>query len=508
MPPLLRVKDLTKIYPGVVANDSVSFDIFPGEIHSLLGENGAGKSTLVKMIYGIIQPDGGEMMLDTAPFQPARPSDARAHGVAVVFQHFSLFEAMTIGDNIALGLSQSMPKSDLNKLIIDVSVSYGLPLDPNCLVGDLSVGERQRVEIVRCLLQQPRLLVMDEPTSVLTPQEVSALFKTLRKLSDEGCAILYISHKLEEIRSLCSVVTVLRGGKVVGSCDPRKETARSLAEMMIGNSLKSAQAETLTFGKTRLAANDLCVQSDSKFGVDVKGISFELHASEILGIAGVAGNGQNELMRALTGEFLASRKDAVVMNGEPVGSMGPSLRRVRGMCFVPEKRLGHAAAPDMTLWENTVLSARTRMGLQKWGFLKLRETKRFAAEIIDAFAVKTGGVNHAAKSHSGGNLQKFIMGREILQRPNVLIVSQPTWGVDAGAAATIHQAIMDLAKAGAAILVISQDLDELMSISSSFAVISNGRLSKIYQSSNITAELVGRLMGDHMAKVGKEFNHD
>ncbi len=507
MTTLLSIRGITKKYPGVVANDSVGFDILPGEIHSLLGENGAGKSTLVKMIYGIVQPDIGEMILQGAHFHPSRPAEARARGIAVVFQHFSLFDALTVGDNIALCLNTDTPRAGLDAMIVEVSNSYGLPLDPKRLAGDLSVGERQRVEIVRCLLQQPRLLVMDEPTSVLTPQEVNILFKTLRKLSEEGCAILYISHKLEEIRSLCSAATVLRGGKVVGSCDPRQQTAKSLAQMMIGKELKPATAETPATGAIRLKVDDLSVRSTNKFGVDIKSVSLELRASEILGIAGVAGNGQDELMQALIGETPVERADAIVMNGAPVGRTGPTGRRKAGMCFVPEKRLGHGAAPDLSLWENAFLSARARQKLEKWGFVRTSRSKRFASAIVDAFGVKTAGIDRAAKTHSGGNLQKFIMGREILQRPDVLIVSQPTWGVDAGAAAVIHQALFDLANTGAAILVISQDLDELMEISSSFAVIANGELSKIHSTREVTVEMVGLLMGNHTADADKELDY-
>jgi len=491
---LLELSGITKRYPGVLANDNVGFSIAPGAIHALLGENGAGKSTLVKMIYGVMRPDGGEMQFDGAPYAPARPSEARARGVGMVFQHFSLFEALSVAENGALGMNKGAVGKDLNRQIIEVSESYGLTLDPTRIIGSLSVGERQRVEIVRCLLQNPRLLIMDEPTSVLTPQEVDILFETLLKLSSEGCSILYISHKLEEIRTLCGSATVLRGGQVVANCDPRQETAKSLAEMMIGTSLSFPERQVLELGDERLVVENLSAVCPDPFGTDLVDISFSVRAGEILGIAGVAGNGQVELMEVLIGER-TTEDGAVRIDGEPVGRHGPTERRRRGMCSVPEERLGHGAVPDMSLWENIILSARTRMGIEKNGFLGLNIAQDFAEEVVEAFNVKTAGIEHAARSLSGGNLQKFIVGREMLQNPTVLVILQPTWGVDAAAAADIHRALQKLAKGGAAILVISQDLNELMELSTSFAVISEGRLSEPRPTGEMSIEEIGLLMG-------------
>ncbi len=504
---LLEMSGVTKRFPGVLANDAVGFDIGHGEIHALLGENGAGKSTLVKMIYGVMRPDEGDMVFDGAPYAPAKPSEARARGVGMVFQHFSLFEALTVAENVALGMDRAAAAGDLDAKIIGVSNTYGLPLDPARLVGSLSVGERQRVEIVRCLLQNPRLLIMDEPTSVLTPQEVEILFETLRRLAEEGCSILYISHKLEEIRALCDRATVLRGGKVVGDCDPKQETARSLAEMMIGTTLSPPQQQHNEPGAERLVVENLSRQSPLPFGVDLEGISFSVRAGEILGIAGVAGNGQDELMEVLIGEVPAAGDGVVRLDGEAVGRRNPTARRARGMCFVPEERLGHGAVPDMALWENTILSARTRKELSAHGFINIGKAERYAEEVVGAFNVKTAGVGHAARSLSGGNLQKFIVGREILQAPTVLIASQPTWGVDAGAAADIHRALQALAEGGAAILVISQDLDELMAISNRFAVISEGRLSAPQPVGEVSVEEIGLLMGGVHSSAAQEAPH-
>ena len=290
---LLHLSGLTKAYPGVIANDDVSFDIGAGEIHALLGENGAGKSTLVKMIYGLVRPDHGMMLLAGDNFTPAEPRAARAAGVAMVFQHFSLFEALSVAENIALGMENPPKANALSARITNVSQAYGLPLDPERLVGDLSAGERQRVEIIRCLLQKPKLLIMDEPTSVLTPQEVTTLFTTLRKLKADGTSILYISHKLEEIRTLCETATILRGGKKVATCDPREKSARELAEMMVGGTLNSAKLQKTTLGEVVLKVSDLSLPPQSAFGTSLKSISFQLYKGEVLGIGGVAGNGQD-----------------------------------------------------------------------------------------------------------------------------------------------------------------------------------------------------------------------
>ncbi len=494
MTKLLEVRGVTKRFPGVVANDAVSFDVAPGEIHALLGENGAGKSTLVQMIYGVLHPDVGTMRLFGSPYAPARPGEARAAGVGLVFQHFSLFEALSVAENVALGMSVADAKGDLDARIESVSASYGLAVDPRRLVGTLSVGERQRVEIVRCLLQSPRLLIMDEPTSVLTPQEVETLFETLRKLAGDGVAILYISHKLEEVRALCTAATILRQGRVVGSCDPRTESARSLAETMIGGTLAVPGGETLEPGAVRLEVRDLSLPSTAHFGVDIEKISFELRSGELLGIGGVAGSGQEELVEALSGERRCPA-EAILLDGRPVGRLGAHRRRMLGLASAPEERLGHAAAPDLSLAENVYLTGRATAPLTRWGFLRPRAAARLAEHIVERFRVRTAGVGHAARSLSGGNLQKFVVGREIVSAPDVLVVSQPTWGVDAGAAAAIRQALIDLAASGAAVLVISQDLDELMEISTRFAVIANGRLSEPVPTAQVTPAGIGALMG-------------
>ncbi len=494
MTALLSLQGLTKAYPGVVANDDVSLSIAPGEVHALLGENGAGKSTLVKMIYGLVKPDSGRMEMHGQPFAPAEPRAARAAGVGMVFQHFSLFDALTVAENIALGMEHAPKLRALSQQIREVSDTYGLPLSPDRVVGDLSAGERQRVEIIRCLLQEPKLLIMDEPTSVLTPQEVEILFKTLRKLSAEGTAILYISHKLEEIRSLCDSATILRLGQVVGHCTPRETSARDMAEMMVGKLLQTPTRAGRTPGEVVLALEELSAPSPSAFGMPLREISVQVRAGEVLGIGGVAGNGQDELLAALSGEML-TRPGMVSFQGKDVSVLGPVARRALGILSAPEERLGHAAVPDMTLTENAMLTGAAREGLERGGMLNWGAARGFAERIIETFDVRTPGPANAARSLSGGNLQKFVIGREVLQRPDLLVVNQPTWGVDASAAAAIRQALLDLAERGTAILVISQDLDELMEISDRFAALNEGRLSAPRPASELNVEEIGLMMG-------------
>ncbi len=491
---LLRIDGLTKAYPGVLANDDISFEIGEGQMHALLGENGAGKSTLVKMVYGLVRPDKGQMSLRGAPFAPAQPSEARRNGVAMVFQHFSLFDALDVAENVALGMENPPALRDLARRIRDVSEEYGLPLDPNRLVGDLSAGERQRVEIVRCLLQDPKLLIMDEPTSVLTPQEVDILFRTLRQLSSEGTAILYISHKLDEIRALCDEATILRGGRKVATCDPREKTARELAELMVGQVLNPPERPAKPKGDVLLHVDKLSLASNNPFGTSLKDISFQLHAGEVLGIAGVAGNGQDELLLMLSGELRAPSAQ-VRLKDQPIGQLGPNARRKLGLVTAPEERLGHAAAPDMSLTANALLSGVERKGLAKGGFIDWGATEAFARNIITKFDVRTPGPHVLARALSGGNLQKFVIGREIELNPDVIVVNQPTWGVDASAAAFIRQALLDLASAGAGVLVISQDLDELLEVADSFAALNEGRLTQVRPAKGLTVEEIGLMMG-------------
>src|ERR1700752_1146663 len=495
-PPLLQTIGLTKRYGNFLANEAIDIDIWPQQIHALLGENGAGKSTLVKTIYGLIQPSDGEMRWQGEKMVLSGPSEARARGIGMVFQHFSLFDNLTVAENVALGLPATEPFAAIAARLAQVSKDYGLPLDPKREVWWLSVGERQRIEIVRALMQNPKLLILDEPTAVLTPQEADQLFIVLERLKSEGRAILYISHKLEEVKRLCDTATILRGGKKVATCNPKAETAASLARMMVGTEIKqvkAAAARQITV--PRLVVNDLCLEPDDPHGVRLQSISLELRGGEILGIAGVAGNGQDELFSALSGERLARDPGTIVIEGIAAGHLSITQRRKLGAAFVPEERLGHGTAPRMKLSENALLTGHAASGMVKFGFIDTPATLSAVDRATEKFDVRKAKRDPEAASLSGGNLQKFVVGREILRNPAVLVVSQPTWGVDAGAAAVIRQALLDLAARGAAVLVTSQDLDELAEITDRIAVMFHGHLSEALPTAEASREKLGLLMG-------------
>jgi simple sugar transport system ATP-binding protein len=493
---LLEASRIVKRFGGLVANDEVSLKVAAGEIHALLGENGAGKSTLVKIIYGSLQPNAGELFWKGEPVSIANPAAARDLGIGMVFQHFSLFEALTVAENIALALPGPYDLAALSEKIGRVSHDYGLPLTPSAIVADLSVGERQRIEIVRCLLQEPRLLIMDEPTAVLTPQEADQLFVTLKRLAGEGCAVLYISHRLEEVKGLCHTATILRHGKVVAEVDPRKETAASLARLMVGADIHAVRAtEAEKLGEPLLILDSLELPADGPFGVALKDVSLEVRGGEVVAIAGVAGNGQGELFAALSGERTASPSGAVRLMGAPCAGEGINARRVRGAAFVPEERLGHGAVPGFTLSENVVLTRHGgRDGLAVSSFVDYARAAEMKERICKTYDVRKGKADPEARALSGGNLQKFVVGRELDRRPSILVVNQPTWGVDAGAAALIRQALLDLARAGSAVLVISQDLDEIFEIADRISVISRGELSEAEPARAMSTERIGLLM--------------
>jgi simple sugar transport system ATP-binding protein len=501
MHPRLELRNICKRYPGVVANDDISLSIQPGEIHAVLGENGAGKSTLMKIIYGAAQADSGEIFCDGNLIPAHNPAMSRALGIEMVYQHFALFESVSVVENIALSTSGAFHLPSLAEKIRELSLRYGMPIDPHRQVHDLSVGERQRVEIVRCLLQAPKLLILDEPTSVLTPQAVTKLFDTLRQLAAEGCSIVYISHKLDEVQELCDTATVLRNGRVTGTTRPKETTSLELARMMVGSKLPQMHVSPASPSeKPVLAVRNLSVKARDHFGVDLEDISFDVHGGEIVGLAGVSGNGQAELVALLSGERTHGRDGAIEICGTPAAGLRPDERRKLGLAFVPEERLGRGAVPPHSLWENTVLTAH-RFGTVRNGLVDRRKAGTFAAGIIDRFNVKANGPDATAQSLSGGNLQKFIVGREIELAPKLLLVSQPTWGVDVGASAFIRQTIVDLSRAGTAVFVVSEELDELFEICDRLLVICQGRVSSPLIRTHTDREEVGLLMsGRTMAR--------
>jgi simple sugar transport system ATP-binding protein len=492
----LLLKGITKQYPSCLANDSVDISILPGKIYALLGENGAGKSTLMKIIYGVVKPDAGKIIWEGREIEITAPVHARKLGIGMVFQHFSLFETLSVLENISLcmGKKDVQDMDALARKISEVSEKYGMALEPHRPVHTLSTGGRQRVEIVRCLIQDIKLLILDEPTSVLTPQEVDTLFRTLRQLAAEGTSILFISHKLKEVQSLCDFASVLRAGRVTGKCNPKEVTTEHMARLMVGDETPvSHEYVKGTGGDDFLTIKNLSLVSDEPFGINLKDINFTVKSGEILGVAGVAGNGQSELLAALSGERLCKDAGAISFPGADIGGTMPDQRRALGLAVVPEDRLGQGAVPDMSLWENALLTGFLG-GLIKNGLLQPKAIDDFTHKIIDEYKVKCGGPNAVAKSLSGGNLQKFIIGREILQQPVCLVAAHPTWGVDIGAAIAIHKALIALRDAGAAILVISEDIDELFAISDRMCALFDGQLSPNKPTADTTIEEVGQWM--------------
>jgi simple sugar transport system ATP-binding protein len=495
--PRLQLRHITKRYPGCLANDAIDLTIRPGEIHALLGENGAGKSTLMKIIYGVVQPDAGQIVWQGQPLSMRNPAQARMLGIGMVFQHFSLFETLTVAQNIALamGAAAGTPKQ-LEPKIREVSQRYGMAVEPQRLVHSLSIGERQKVEIIRCLMQDIRLLILDEPTSVLTPQEAEDLFVTLRRLAEEGCSILFISHKLGEVRALCHSATVLRGGKVSGHCVPAECSDLQLAQLMVGDAQGLVAQYPKAVGNTPfLQVEKLSWHNPDPFGCSLIEVDLEVRSAEIVGIAGVAGNGQDELLALLSGEQTLNRAEAqrIRFGEQGVAHLRPDARRRQGLAFVPAERLGHGAVPEMSLTDNALLTA-FQQGLVSKGLIQRSKVEALAHKIIQRFAVKTPDARTAARSLSGGNLQKFILGREILQNPKLLVAAHPTWGVDVGAAAAIHRALIALRDAGAAIVVISEDLDELFQISDRVGALSGGRLSTLLPTTQTTQVQIGGWM--------------
>ena len=500
--PRLQLRKISKRYPGCLANDAIDLTIAPGEIHALLGENGAGKSTLMKIIYGVTQADSGEVVWQGQRVNLRNPAQARSLGIGMVFQHFSLFETLSVAQNIALamGAAAGTPRQ-LEPKIREVSRRYGMALEPERLVHSLSIGERQRVEIIRCLMQDIRLLILDEPTSVLTPQEADDLFVTLRRLAAEGCSILFISHKLGEVRALCQSATVLRGGRVTGHCVPADCTDQQLARLMVGEAAQlNANYPKVTGGDAFLDVRGLSWHNPDPFGCSLKDINLEVRSGEIVGIAGVAGNGQDELLALLSGEQRLNRNEGATLcfGQEPVAHLHPDARRRLGLSFVPAERLGHGAVPELSLADNALLTA-FQQGLVSKGLIRRSRVEVLAEEIIRRFGVKTPDSQTPARSLSGGNLQKFILGREILQQPKLLIAAHPTWGVDVGAAATIHRALIALRDAGAAILVISEDLDELFQICDRLGALCSGRLSALNATVDTRLSDVGGWMAGQFA---------
>jgi simple sugar transport system ATP-binding protein len=487
----LALSGVTKRYPGVVANESVALEVAPGEIHAVLGENGAGKSTLMKIIYGAVTPDAGELRWNGAPVQLRGPEQARALGIAMVFQHFSLFESLSVLENVWLAHPERTRQSVLADLR-ERARDYGLPVEPDWPVHALSVGERQRVELLRALLGRPELLILDEPTSVLSPQAAAQLFVMLRKLAAEGCSILYISHKLDEIRALCDRCTVLRKGRVVGRITPATHSRESLSRLMIGSEPRAVTRKPRAAGELVLGVHGLSLPPVEAYGVALRDIELEVRAGEIVGIAGVSGNGQSQLMAAVSGEDLRAPRGSLRVLGQDVTRSGPRARRALGVRCVPEERLGRGAVPGMSLAHNSLLTR--DQGIGRAGLLDMGALLAFTERLIRQFGVEAPSAAVSAQALSGGNLQKLIVGRELDAAPRLLLASQPTWGVDVGAAADIRAALLALRDAGSALLVVSEELEELSLLCDRLHVMAGGRLSPALPIEDATVEVIGAYM--------------
>jgi ABC-type uncharacterized transport system ATPase subunit len=488
--PRLELVGITKRYPGVTANDGIDLAVAPGEIHGVLGENGAGKSTLMKIIYGAVRPDDGQLVWNGERVRIASPAAARQLGIAMVYQHFALFDSLTVLENVWLGLDARWSRTEVAERAAVVARAHGLELPLDRAVHDLSVGERQRVEIVRALLMEPRLLILDEPTSVLAPAAIERLFATLREIAAGGCSILYVSHKLDEVRSLCQHCTVLRAGRVTGVADPRAETNQRLAELMLGSAPPAAVAPTTKPGAIALEVRGLSVPARN--GTALTDVALAVRAGEVLGIAGISGNGQAELLDVLSGEE-RSAPGTIQLFGADVSGEAVRQRRAQGLRTIPEERVGRGAVPSLSLTANTMLTRDELVTRRGW--LRRRRARALAARLVERFDVKAEGPDALAGSLSGGNLQKLIAGREIDAGPRVLLVAQPTWGLDVGAAARIRRELLALADAGCAVLVISEDLEELFEISTTLMVMAKGRLSPPVPVAEATITRIGEWMG-------------
>ena len=503
---LLEAIKINKQFGSFIANQDIDICIERGEIHALLGENGAGKSTLVKILYGILKPESGTIKINNEEITISSPNVARKNGIGMVFQHFSLFPALTVAENILIALDQKIKFKDLILRIKELSTEWELFIDPLKIVSELSVGEQQRVEIIRCLMQNPKLLIMDEPTSVLTPQEIENLFKILKRLASSGCSILYISHKLEEIIELANKVTILKSGKSIATIDAKNTTTKYLAETMVGKeitTLKKVQSKNLSKG-IALEIRNLNKANTSDFGISLTNINVTVNYGEILGIAGIAGNGQTELMEILSGETICDKEDQIFLDGVPIGFEDITKRRKLGIETIPEERTLHATVPNLKINENIFLTYFPKYNQNRSFIGKILNNPENSLveseQIIKENDVRCPEPNPMASQLSGGNLQKFILGRSLANNPKVAIFSQPTWGVDIGAATTIRQKLLNLSQTGKAVILISQDLEEIFELSDKICVINEGVLSDIFSVRNITAADIGMLMGGKSKK--------
>ena len=491
------LENIVKKFPGVLANDNVCFDVNAGEIHALLGENGAGKSTLMRQLYGLYHPDSGKILLNGVEQHFRYPQDAIQAGIGMIHQHFMLVPSLTVVENVALGLKSSKgPLLDLNdveKRLMALSEQYHIQVDPKSYVWQLAVGEQQRVEILKALYRGAELLILDEPTAVLTPQEVVELFTTLRQMSVDGHALIFISHKLPEVIEISDRITVLRDGKVVGSCANENITKEKLATMMVGRPvILQYKKEPGQFGETKLSVENLFVVGDRKKDA-IKNVSFEIRSGEILGLAGVSGNGQRELAEALAG-LRPVRKGKIIINGKDVTKVAPDKRIQTGQSYIPEERMREGVIKDFSVAENFILEDHNHPPFSQGIFLNFHKIEETTREIVDEYNVKTPSIKTPIKNLSGGNIQKLVLARELSRKPNVLIAAQPTRGVDIGATEFIHQKLLEQRHTGTATLLISEDLDEIRALSDNIMVFYEGEIMGVLPVAEANLEKLGLMM--------------
>lgn len=498
-PPLaVELNGITKRFPGVVANKDIAISVRKGTVHALIGENGAGKSTLMKILYGMQKPDEGTIAVDGEQVSFSSPGDAIARGIGMVHQHFMLADNLTVLENVVLGGEKLYGiGAKARKKIAEISDAYGLGVRPDALVEDLGVADRQRVEILKVLYRGARTLILDEPTAVLVPQEVDALFDNLRELKAEGLTVIFISHKLGEVLKVADDITVIRRGTTVGTADPKTATTKQLAELMVGSELPTPETrestvtdvEMLKVQDLRLAATD----PDGVVREVLAGIDFTIHKGEVLGIAGVEGNGQTELIEALMGMTLPDG-GVITLDGKDISTTPTRGRREGGIGYIPEDRHRHALLLEAPLWENRILGHVTEAPNSKRGILDPKAARKDTERIVREYDVRTPGIEVTAASLSGGNQQKLIVGREMSHDPKFLIAAHPTRGVDVGAQAQIWDAIREARREGLAVLLISADLDELIGLSDTLRVIYRGRLVADADPATITPEELGTAM--------------
>ena len=489
----LKISNVTKIYPGCVANDNVSLEFNSGKIYALLGENGAGKSTLVKILSGVIIPDEGEIYLNKNNLKLNSPLDAKKNDIGMVFQHFNLFETLSVFENLIIDSDEQ--RESLREKIDTIMKKYNFSIDLDIPVLNLSAGQKQKVEIIRCLIRNPKVLIMDEPTSVLTEQETSELFLSLKKFSEEGILIIYITHKLKEVMQLCDEVAVMRRGKLVSVSEIKNENIESLANKMVGQNLKTIKKKKAKTSSDQLIKiTNLNFTSEDPFETNLMDINFSVNRGECLGIAGISGNGQSELFQVLSGEII-SEKNSIEFNNNYIGDLSPQERREYLMAFSPEDRLEQAAIPQMKIFENVALNNFKSSNFFNNGLINENKIKEHSKKIISDFNVNTDNIELKSQFLSGGNLQKLIIGRELITSPDLLICFNPTWGLDVGAINYIHETLIKINEQNKSIILISTDTDELLKLSDKISVIHKGKLSKIMNAEEVTSEKLGILMG-------------